>query len=124
MLTTTQRVFLWIAAIFYIFAGVMHFAAPAFYLRIMPPYIPWHAAMVQISGVAEIAGGIGLLVPSVRRLAAWGLVALLIAVFPANIYAATSATAFSPALWLRLPLQPILIWWVLACTRTRAVTTP
>ncbi len=55
---------------------------------------------------------------------ALGLVALLIAVFPANIYAATSATAFSPALWLRLPLQPILIWWVLACTRTRAVTTP
>jgi len=60
------------------------------YLKIMPPYVPLHLAMVYISGGAEIAGGIGLLIPPVRRAAAWGLVALLIAVFPANMYMATN----------------------------------
>jgi uncharacterized membrane protein len=89
-------------------------------MRIMPPYIPWHLAMVYISGAAEIAGGAGLLVslavPQLRGPAAWGLVALLIAVFPANVYMATSAATFSWILWARLPLQAVLIWWVLACT--------
>lgn len=118
MLSATQKVFLIVAAIFYMFAGTMHFVRPDFYLRIMPPYIPWHVAMVDISGVAEFAGGLGLLIPSLRRAAAWGLVALLIAVFPANIYAATSATQFSWLAWARLPIQPVLIWWVLACTKT------
>jgi uncharacterized membrane protein len=75
--------------------------------------------MVYISGVAEAAGGVGLLIPQLRRAAAWGLVALLVAVFPANVYMATSAPAFSWILWARLPLQPVFIWWVLACTRTR-----
>jgi uncharacterized membrane protein len=117
MLSTTQKVFLVIAALFYITAGILHFRIPEFYMRIMPPYIPWHLAMVQISGVAEIAGGVGLLIPQLRRAAAWGLVALLIAVFPANLYAATSAVKFSWILWLRLPLQAVLIWWVLACTK-------
>jgi uncharacterized membrane protein len=97
-------------------AGFLHFFRPDPYMRIMPPYIPWHRAMVYISGAAEIAGGIGLLIPSLRRPAAWGVVALLIAVFPANLYMATSAPQFSWILWGRLPLQPVLIWWVLACT--------
>jgi uncharacterized membrane protein len=119
MLSTTQKVFLVIAAIFYTVAGILHFRIPRFYLAIMPPYIPWHVAMVDISGVAEIAGGIGLLIPQLRRAAAWGLVALLIAVFPANLYAATSAATFSWILSLRLPLQAVLIWWVLACTKAR-----
>jgi len=85
----------------------------------MPPWIPWHVAMVDISGAAEIAGGIGLLISSVRRAAAWGLVALLIAVFPANIYMAVDQIQFtahplSPALlWGRLLLQPLFIAWVL-----------
>ena len=75
--------------------------------------------MVEISGAAEIAGGIGLLIPALRRAAAWGLVALLIAVFPANIYMAAdniqfTARPLSPALlWGRLLLQPLFIWWVL-----------
>jgi uncharacterized membrane protein len=82
--------------------------------------------MVDISGAAEIAGGIGLLIPSVRRAAAWGLVALLIAVFPANIYMATDNIAliarplFSALLWGRLLLQPLFIWWVLYASRTKA----
>ena len=116
MISTTQKVFLVVAAIFYMLAGTLHFLRPDIYMTIMPPYIPWHLAMVYISGAAEFAGGAGLLIPQLRRAAAWGLVALLIAVFPANVYMATSAPAFSWILWLRLPLQAVLIWWVLACT--------
>src|ERR1700734_1129213 len=81
-----QRIAVVVAAVFYIMAGSLHFIKPAPYLRIMPPCVPWHLAMVRISGGLEILGGLGLLVPATRRAAAWGLVALLIAVFPANIY--------------------------------------
>jgi uncharacterized membrane protein len=123
MLTKTQKLFLAIAAIFYIFAGVLHFLKPAMYVKIVPPFVPWHLATVYVSGIAEVLGGVGLLIPRVRRDAAWGLVALLIAVFPANVYMATNpvaagASALSPvALWGRLLLQPIFIWWVLWCTK-------
>ena len=126
MLSTTQRVFLIIAALFYLAAGALHFLKPEPYLKIMPPFLPWHLALVYVSGVAEMAGGLGLLVPKVRRAAAWGIVALLIAVFPANLYMATNpveaGAAALPAvvLWGRLPLQILLIWWVLWCTRTRS----
>jgi len=119
-------VFLVLAAIFYIAAGVNHFLKPEFYLKMMPPYIPWHELMVQLSGVAEVLGGVGLLIPPTRRAAAWGLVALLVAVFPANIYMATNpveaGAAAMPAasLYIRLALQPILIWWVLWCTKPKA----
>jgi uncharacterized membrane protein len=127
MLSSSQRIAVVIAAVFYIVAGLVHFIKPAPYLRIMPPYIPWHAAMVRISGAFEILGGLGLLVQSVRRAAAWGLVALLIVVFPANIYMAmhpaeAGAASIAPALrWGRLPLQALLIWWLLWCTRPRYV---
>lgn len=129
MLTKTQKVFLVIAAIFYTFAGTLHFLRPAMYMKIMPPYVPWHLAMVYVSGAAEILGGIGLLVTPMRRSAALGLVALLIAVFPANLYMATNpveagASALpTAALWGRLLLQPLLIWWVLWCTRARLTET-
>jgi uncharacterized membrane protein len=124
-LSTPRRIALLLAAVFYIGAGSLHFVRPEFYLKIMPPYIPWHLAMVRISGFFEILGGVGLLAPRTRRAAAWGLVALLIAVFPANLYMATNpveAGAFSIApvvRWGRLPLQLLLIWWVLWCTRPR-----
>ena len=120
-----QRIALVLAAIFYIGAGILHFTKTEFYLKIVPPYIPWHLAMVCISGVCEIAGGIGLLIWRVRRAAAWGLVALLIAVFPANIYMVTDpvaagAASLSPlVLWGRLPLQLVFIWWVLWATQPR-----
>jgi len=80
-------------------------------------------AMVYLSGVAEIAGGAGLLIPSLRRAAAWGLVALLIAVFPANVYMALDRVRVTAnplpdwLLWARLPVQLLLIWWVLWCTK-------
>lgn len=122
-LTILQRVFLVLAALLYVSAGVLHFVRPQMYVRIMPPYIPWPLAMVWISGFFEVLGGVGLLVPMVRRAAAWGLVALLVAVFPANWYmalhpvAAGAASIPTAILWGRLPLQILLIWWVLWCTR-------
>ncbi len=124
-LSTAQRIALILAAVFYIAAGTLHFVQPAPYLRIMPPYIPWHTTMVAVSGALEVLGGLGLLIPRTRRAAAWGLVALLVAVFPANVYMATNpieAGAASIAPWIRwgrLPLQLLLIWWLLWCTRPR-----
>lgn len=119
-----------LAAIFYVVAGTLHFIKTDAYLRIMPPYIPWHLAMVRISGVLEILGGLGLLLSRTRRAAAWGLVALLIAVFPANIYMATNpvdagAESVAPVLrWARLPLQLVFIWWLLWCTRAQRPAGP
>jgi uncharacterized membrane protein len=109
----------YVLALLFIAGGILHFINTDLYLKIMPPYIPWHVAMVYISGVAEIAGGVGLLVPILRKPAAWGLVALLIAVFPANVYMAidriqvTSQPIPQWLLWARLPLQAVLIWLVL-----------
>jgi uncharacterized membrane protein len=127
ILSTAQKMAVVVAAVFYIAAGALHFFKPAPYLRIMPAYIPSHAAMVRVSGAFEILGGLGLLVPATRRIAAWLLVALLIAVFPANLYMAmhpveAGAAGIAPALrWGRLPLQIVLIWWLLWCTRPRYV---
>jgi uncharacterized membrane protein len=73
-------------AVLFIGAGVLHFVAPATYLHIMPPYLPAPLALVYLSGAAEIAGGVGLLIPATRQLAGWGLILLLLAVFPANVY--------------------------------------
>src|SRR5271157_5884566 len=79
---------LWLTGAIFIGSGSLHFFKTDTFMKIMPPYIPWPRAMVLISGVAEISGGIGLFVPALRVAASWGLVALLIAVFPANIYMA------------------------------------
>lgn len=92
----------------------------------MPPYLPWHLALVYISGVAEIGLGALLLFEQWSVLAAWGLMALLIAVFPANIHMALHPALFSWAspinLWLRLPLQGVLIAWAYWYTRSNFVT--
>jgi uncharacterized membrane protein len=101
----------------YIAAGALHFLLTRRYVAIMPPYLPASRTLVLISGAAEIAGGIGILspVPPVRCAAAWGMVALLIAVMPANIYMVTDHQRFpSIPLWvllLRLPLQLPLVYW-------------
>ena len=104
-----------LAAVFFIVAGVFHLSEPELYLQIMPPYFPAPQFLVAVSGVAEIAGGIGLLIRPVRRAAGWGLIALLVAVFPANIYMLQHPGLFHFApwvLWARLPLQGIFIAWV------------
>ena len=76
----------WLLAVLLLFAGVMHLIRPGFFLKIMPPYLPLHLELVYLSGVIEIGLGICLLIPRFSRFAAWGIIALLIAVFPANIY--------------------------------------
>ena len=102
-------------------AGVNHFVNPAFYLKIMPPYLPWHLALVYLSGFSEVALGLLLLVPRFERAAAWGLVALLVAVSPANLHMALHPERYAEipplALWLRLPLQLALIAWAYRYTR-------
>ena len=124
-LSLAQKIWVVIAAVFYVLAGTLHFVKPESYLRIVPPYIPWHVTIVRVSGAFEILGGLGLLISETRRPAAWGLAALLIAVFPANIYMAThpveaGALAVTPVLrWGRLPLQLLLIGWLFWCTNLR-----
>ena len=106
---------------FFIYFGVDHFINPDFYLSIMPPSFPLHEEAVYISGFFEIAGGIGVLIPRFRKIAGWGLVALLIAVYPANIYMAISPEAFPDIpieiLYFRLVLQFLFFYWAYSVTR-------
>jgi uncharacterized membrane protein len=111
----TRTLLRWLAAIFFIVAGIGHFVKPELYLKIMPPYFPAPALLVLISGVAEFAGGLGLLIRPFRRAAGWGLIVLLLAIFPANIYMLQHSERFDfPVwtLWVRLPLQIVFIAWV------------
>ncbi len=108
----------WVIALLFSFAGIMHFVSPGPYVGIVPPFLPFPFVLVWVSGAAEILGGIGVLVPQVRRAAGWGLIALLIAVFPANIYMFWRQlhehgwVSFTVILLVRLPLQILLIAWV------------
>lgn len=110
-----------IAAIF-VGGGVLHLVKPEAYLRMMPPWLPAAMALVLISGVFEIVGGVGVLVPATRVAAGWGLIALLVAVFPANVQMLLNARAtHASALWMsglvaRLPLQAVMIYWVFRVT--------
>ena len=109
----------------FIFAGVNHFLNPDFFVAIMPPYLPLHLELVLLSGVFEILGGVAVLVPGVRSLAGWGLILLLLAVFPANLHMALNPELFpdvsSSALYLRLPLQIVFIAWAYWATRAEDV---
>lgn len=110
----------WAFAALFIAGGIGHFVATDFYLKLMPPYIPWHRFLVLLSGVFEIALGVSLLIPRFTRLAAWGLILLLIAVFPANIHVYRHPEMFHlPPLvhLLRLPLQGVLIAWAWVYTK-------
>ena len=104
-------------AILMVTAGVFHFATPDPFVKIVPDYLPYPLALVYISGFFEILGGVGLLIPSVSQAAAWGLIALFIAVFPANINMAVNQIDLDgipniPWLyWARLPFQAVLIAW-------------
>ena len=122
-----KRILLYVQAAFYVWAGYAHFARPDFYLPMMPPYLPWHAELVFLSGVAEVMCGLGLLFPQTRKLAAWGTIALLIAVFPANIHVAVNNVAVfgategpGPIGYIRLPFQLVLMAWAWWYTRDDA----
>jgi uncharacterized membrane protein len=109
-----QNIGLYIMSFLYTAAGVYHFVKPKFYLFMMPPYIPNHTLMVALSGVAEIVLGIGLLFPQTRSLAAWGIILMLIIFFTVHIYMLTDPKFVKVSqvfLWVRIPLQFLLIWW-------------
>jgi uncharacterized membrane protein len=112
----------WLLAFAFVAIGVLHFVRPRPFEEIVPPFLPAPLALVYISGFFEALGGCGVLIPRLRRAAGWGLIALLIAVFPANIYMAVyniqpgGSTVSPAAQWIRLPFQAVFIAWVWWCT--------
>lgn len=106
-----------IAAMF-VAAGIAHFVRPQIFIPLVPPYFPAPKALVYLSGVAEIAGGVGVLIPAVQVYAGWGLIVLLLALLPVHTYMARHPDAFSSvptwALYARIPLQFVLMGWVYA----------
>ena len=108
-----KQITIYLMSVFYIFGGIKHFTNVGWYMKIMPPYISYHKELVYLSGAFEIILGIMLLFEQTRFLSGWGLILLLIAVFPANIYLAQTngaAMNISPALaWGRLPFQAVFI---------------
>lgn len=117
----------YLLALFFVGAGTLHFIRPDFYLKIMPPYLPWPLGLVYLSGFAEIVLGVLLLVPRFSRWAAWGIIALLIAVFPANIYLYQHQEIVPgpPVMHLlRLPLQAAIILWAFWHTKADAHSAP
>ncbi|MGO8991746.1 MAG: DoxX family membrane protein [Polyangiaceae bacterium] len=126
-----KTVLRYVLAIGMMLVGIDHFVSPEPFVRIVPAYLPAPLVLVYVSGAFEFVGGAGLLVPRVQRAAAWGLVALYVAVFPANVNMAVNHVYLSPdhpipeaALWLRLPLQGVLIAWAWWLTRREPTTTP
>jgi uncharacterized membrane protein len=105
----------------FVFAGAMHFLRTRWYERMMPSYLPRHRELVYASGVAEVAGGLALMHPATRRAGSAWSVATLLAVFPANLNMALNAERYEKgvpggeaALWARLPVQALFIWWAYA----------
>ncbi len=117
-LLTDPAIHRYLIAFLFCGMGLLHFLKPAPFIRVMPDYLPRPRAMVYISGVAELAGGIGILLPAWQVVSAWGLLLLLLAVFPANIDMAGKAygrygfTWYTGLLAARLPLQFLLMYWV------------
>lgn len=122
-----KRFFLILLSVFFTYAGFHHLIEPAFYVSIMPPWIPGHLELVYLSGVFEIMGGVGVLIPAVRSFAGLGLVALLVAVYPANLHMAFNPELFPDipvaALYVRLALQFIAFYWAYSVTRPEPLAT-
>ena len=113
-----------VIALAFIGAGLNHFLNEQFYVAIMPPYLPAHLELVYISGVFEVAGGIGLLITRLRKTAGYGLMLLTLAVFPANFHMALHPELYveiasATALTIRLPLQLVILAWLYWVSRTR-----
>ena len=116
-----MRLIRFLAGPFFVLAGVLHFTHTKFYVAIMPDYVPAHRELVYASGVAEIAGGLGLMAPATRKPAGWWLIATLIAVFPANVHMALHPERFKQmpraGLYARLPVQGLFLAWVRSAMR-------
>jgi uncharacterized membrane protein len=121
-----RKIGLLLLAFFFVFAGVMHFVNAAFFVAIMPPYLPWHLELVYLSGVFEIALGLAVLPVATRSRAGFGLIALLVAVYPANIHMAVNPDAYVEAgaslvfIYGRLPFQFLFMYWAWWATRSEA----
>lgn len=117
-----------IIGVLFVAAGALHFVRPRMYEAIVPPALPAPHMLVIVSGIFEILGGIGVMLPATRAAAGWGLIALLIAVFPANLNMAADpkfeSVAPRWALIARLPLQALLIWWIYAACIKRPTQRP
>ena len=115
-----RKIVLFGLAIFFIFFGIDHFINTDFYLSIMPPAFPLHREAVYISGLFEILGGLGVLISRFRKISGYGLIALLVAVYPANIYMALTPEAFPnisiELLYFRLALQFLFFYWAYVVT--------
>ncbi|MEP6512388.1 MAG: DoxX family protein [Parafilimonas sp.] len=123
--TNFKKASLYIMGVLYVFAGINHFVHPHLYEEIIPSWLPCHPALIFISGACEIILGT-LLIPFItRRFAAWGIVALLIVVFPANVQMMLNYLhSHNTYLWLaiiRLPLQAMLIWWAWLFTKKEVI---
>ncbi len=115
-----EKISLYLQAAFYVWAGVNHFRMPKFYMKMMPDYLPMHKQLVDWSGIAEIILGIGLLFEQTRSISAWGIILLLLAVFPANVFMLTSGRFSKIPKWFlyaRFPLQILLIYWAFIFTK-------
>ncbi|TLD71858.1 DoxX family membrane protein [Phragmitibacter flavus] len=111
-----RRIFRWLLAVFFVVAGVNHFLNPAPYLAMMPKYLPWPEFLHLMAGVVEVVAGVAVLIPRLRRLAGWGMMAILVAVFPANVQIAMFGWPGYDipnwVLWARLPFQLVFMVWV------------
>jgi uncharacterized membrane protein len=112
-----------VVSLLFIVGGIMHFVKSAMYARIVPAWLPYPMFMIYLSGFFEVLGGIGVLIPQFRRAAGIGLILLLLAVFPANINMAIHAADFPEQfrwlIWMRLPMQLLIIAWVAWATNSR-----
>ncbi len=119
----TRDILKWLLGVLFVLAGANHFIHTQFYVSIMPAYMPWHLVLVYVSGAAEMLLGVMLLFRRSERLAAWGMIALIVAVTPANIQMAIHPELYfdysQAVLWARLPLQVFLIAWAFWFTRPR-----
>lgn len=120
-MSIVKRIFLGLFVALYVFSGVRHFTDPGFYVAMMPPYIPLHLEMVYLSGVIEIALGVLAAFPRFRSLAAWAVVAMLLAFMPVHIHMAINPELYPEIppimLWIRIPVQGLFILWAYWFTR-------
>ena len=116
-----KKIFLILLSVFMILAGLNHFWAPNFYLKMMPPYLPFHLELVYFSGIVEVLCGILLLISKTKTWGAWLCIATFVAVYPANIYMALNPSLFpdipEKGLYIRLPFQFLFIYWAYLFTK-------